>query len=124
MILILPFAKTFCKHKERISQMILLSPFSRSARGSCSGCAQAGLLPKVGAERHLVLLGFFVVCFCFFFFVLLRGCCIWHDQKCELSYAYASLPGSQAKFGALCSTHFTQTSLMTVGAVYANCDKI
>lgn len=46
------------------------------------------------------------------------------DQKHELSYAYASLLGSQAKFGALRSIHFTQTSLTTVGAVRANVDKM
>lgn len=65
-ILILPFAKTFCKHKEQISQMTLLLPFSRSAPGSRAGCAQAGLFPAVGAERHLVSPGFFVgwVFFC------------------------------------------------------------
>lgn len=46
------------------------------------------------------------------------------DLKHEPSCAWASLPGSQPKSGALCSLHFTQTSLTAVGAEHADGDKI
>lgn len=58
------------------------------------------------------------------FFVVERLPHVALDQKHELSYAYASLLGSQAKFGALRSIRFTQTSPTTVGAVHGNADKI
>lgn len=66
----------------------------------------------------------FLLVGCFFVVVVERLLHVALDQKHELSYAYASLLGSQAKFGALRSIHFTQTSLTTVGAVRANVDKI
>jgi len=122
-ILILPFAKMFGKeeHKEQMSQMMLRLPFSGSALGPCAGTAQPCFLPEVGAERHLVLLRFFIMVFFCCFKRLLHMALY---QKHELSCAYASLPGSQTKSGALCSIHFTQPSPTRAGAVHVNDDKL